>query len=217
MASHEFRTPLTTILSSVGLLEHANGTMLPERQLKHYSKVRTAVNHMTGLLDDVLLIGRAESGRLEFRPEPVAIKQLCQDITEEMQLAAKETHRIHFTAQCEQEQLLLDVSLMRQILTNLLSNAIKYSPQGGDVICSLTAEAGCLVLRVRDEGIGIPERDRTRLFDAFHRASNVSSISGTGLGLAIVHKAATMQGGTVHFTSEEGRGTEFVVEIPLGK
>jgi len=217
MASHEFRTPLTTILSSVGLLEHANGAMPHERQLRHYNKVRTAVNHMTGLLDDVLLIGRAESGRMEFRPEPVGIKQLCQDIAEEMQLVVKETHRIHFTVQFEQEQLLLDASLMRQILTNLLSNAIKYSPQGGDVTCSLTAEAGCLVLRVRDGGIGIPERDRTRLFDAFHRAGNVGNISGTGLGLAIVHKAATLHGGTVHFASQEGRGTEFVVEIPLGK
>jgi len=129
----------------------------------------------------------------------------------------KETHQIHFTAQFEQEQVLLDKSLMRQILTNLLSNAIKYSPQGGAVAFSLSTEANCLVLRVRDEGIGIPMRDQARLFEPFHRAHNVVNISGTGLGLAIVYKAVTLHGGVVHFTSEEGEGTEFVVNIPLGK
>lgn len=217
MTSHEFRTPLTTILSSTELLEYANGTMSPDRRLNHYGKVRTAVNQMTRLLDDILFISKTENGHLEFAPEAMDIEQLCRDIIEEMHLITKKTHLIDFSSHFTSGNAFLDPRLMRQIITNLLSNAIKYSPAQSTITFTLAEQNQQLILTVQDKGIGIPQADQTHLFDSFYRASNVRHISGTGLGLTIVQRAVTLQGGQVQFHSKEGLGTEFVVTIPLPK
>lgn len=214
MASHEFRTPLAIILSSTELLQDYSQKFSEEKKLQHFQRIQTAVKHMTGLLNDVLLIGKAEAGKLEFQLAPLSVTQFCCKLVEELQLTTS-TCAIVFRTQDQGITACMDEKLLRQILTNLLSNAIKYSPAGGAVYFDLGCEQGEVVFRIQDEGIGIPAADQARLFDSFHRASNVGTISGTGLGLAIVKKCVDLHSGKVTVKSEVGRGTTFTVMLPL--
>ena len=214
MTSHEFRTPLTTILSSAELLESYGHKWPEEKKLVHLQRIQTAVNHMTNLLNNVLLIGKAEAGKLECKLAPLDLAQFCRALVEEMQISSN-THTIAFRIQNLCTAAYMDEKLLRQILSNLLSNAIKYSPQGGTVHFDLICQQGEAILQVRDEGIGIPAADLAQLFNSFHRASNVGTISGTGLGLAIVKKSVELLAGTIVVKSEVGVGTAFTVTIPL--
>lgn len=214
MASHEFRTPLATILSSTDILKRYNHKLSEEKKIEHFQRIQSSVKHTTGLLNDVLLIGKAETGNLEFQPTPLELIKFCRDLIEEIQFNTN-SHVITF---CTQEQFInacLDKKLLRQIFSNLLSNAIKYSTQGGTIQFDLICEPGKAVFRIQDEGIGIPIADQTKLFDPFHRASNVGNISGTGLGLAIVKKSVDLHNGSIVVESEVGAGTTFVVTFPL--
>jgi signal transduction histidine kinase len=214
MASHEFRTPLTTIVSSADLLEYRMDRMTDEQKRKHFRKVQDSARHMTQLLDDVLTIGKADAGWLEIRPAPLDLRVLCEDVLEEIQLDVRPGLSIRFTSEGACGGVIADEKLMRNILSNLLSNAVKYSPHGGTVHLDLHCGGEDITIRVQDEGIGVPEKDQPRLFESFHRAENVGAIKGTGLGLAIVKRAVGLHGGTVRFTSEEGIGTTFTVVIP---
>ncbi|MBE9189498.1 PAS domain-containing protein [Gloeocapsopsis crepidinum LEGE 06123] len=214
MTSHEFRTPLATILSSAELLEYYSHKWSEDKKLSHIHKIQSAVNHMTSLLNDVLLIGKAEAGKLEFNPQPLDIIQFCSSLVEELQISTTE-HQIIFQAQYQNLIVCLDEKLLRHILTNLLSNAIKYSPQGCLVHFDLICQKDELVFVIQDEGIGIPKLDQEQLFNSFHRASNVGVISGTGLGLAIVKKSVDLHGGQITVDSEVNRGTTFTVTLPL--
>ncbi len=216
MTSHEFRTPLATILSSAELLEHYSHKWSEEKKITHLQRIQTAVKHMTGLLNDVLLLGKAEAGKLEFKPKPLDLEQFCRELVEEMQLNAS-SHRIIFHAQNQCPTACLDEKLLRHILSNLLSNAIKYSPESDEVHFDLIGECGEAIFRIQDRGIGIPAADRAQLFDSFHRASNVENISGTGLGLAIVKRAVDLHGGKIAVDSQVGVGTTFTVTLPLNK
>lgn len=216
MASHEFRTPLTTILSSTELLQEYSSKWIEEKKIKHFHRIIFAVNYMTRLLNDVLLIGKAEAGKLEFNPNLINIAQLCSEMVEEIQLTTN-IHTIAFSTQGKCANAYIDEKLLRHILGNLLSNAIKYSPQGDTVNFELFCEQEKAVFRVRDRGIGIPLADQAKLFDSFHRASNVGTISGTGLGLAIVKKSVDLHGGKITVNSEVGVGTTFTVAIPVNK
>ncbi|MBE9079364.1 PAS domain S-box protein [Romeria aff. gracilis LEGE 07310] len=218
MTSHEFRTPLATILSSSELLEHYSHKWTVEKQLSHLVRIQDAVKHMTELLNDVLLIGKAEAGRLEFDPAPLALTEFCQTIVEEIQITTSK-HIVNLQVHGEEQSAQLDPKLLRQILNNLLSNAVKYSPDGGTVHFDLTYETGLenaeVVFRVRDNGIGIPKSDQAKMFTSFNRASNVGTISGTGLGLAIVKKSVDLHGGDIRLKSDIGKGTTFIVRLPL--
>jgi PAS domain S-box-containing protein len=214
MASHEFRTPLATILSSTDILERYSHKLAEEKKLTHLHKIQLTVKHMTSLLSDVLLIGQAEAGKLDFKPENLNIVQFCRELIDEIQLSAK-NNTIVFDTQSEITNAYLDKKLLRHIFSNLLSNAIKYSPQGGNVYFDLICQPEEVIFQVRDCGIGIPEADRAKLFDSFYRASNVDTIPGTGLGLAIVKKFVDLHGGRITVTSEIGIGTTFIVTFPL--
>ena len=214
MTSHEFRTPLTTILSSAELLQDFGSIWDEEKKLKHFLRIQTSVTHMTGLLNDVLLIGKAEAGKLEFKPTPLDLISFCRELTEEMELAA-ENHTIIFCSGGDCTNACMDEKLLRHILSNLLSNAIKYSPSGGTVKLELIGEQKTVMFHIQDRGIGIPQADLIQLFDSFHRASNVGTISGTGLGLAIVKKAVDLHNGQIFIKSEVGVGTTFTVKLPL--
>ena len=214
MTSHEFRTPLTTILSSAELLQDFGNIWDEEKKLKHFLRIQTSVTHMTGLLNDVLLIGKAEAGKLEFKPTPLDLISFCRELTEEMELAA-ENHTIIFCSGGDCTNACMDEKLLRHILSNLLSNAIKYSPSGGTVKLELIGEQKTVMFHIQDRGIGIPQADLIQLFDSFHRASNVGTISGTGLGLAIVKKAVDLHNGQIFIKSEVGVGTTFTVKLPL--
>lgn len=215
-ASHEFRTPLAIILSSTELLQHYSHKWSEEKKLLHFQRIQTAIKQTTGLLDDVLLIGKTEAGSLKFKPRPLDLARYCRDLIEELQ-STTATHRINFGNQAHCSDAVMDAKLLRHILTNLLSNAIKYSPQGKIVYFDLICNQAEAIFQVRDEGIGIPEADQAKLFDLFHRAKNVGTISGTGLGLAIVKRSVDIHGGTISLESRVGAGTTFTVTLPSNK
>lgn len=214
MTSHEFRTPLTTILSSTELLQSHSYKWGEPRDLKHLERIHTAVERMTELLNGVLVLSRAEAGRLEFHPQPLNLEQFCRDLVEDLQSSAPE-HQLLFSLTGNCTQVAMDEKLLQHILPNLLSNAIKYSPRGGSVRFEVTCTNTSVCFQIQDQGIGIPTADLPHLFESFHRAKNVGNISGTGLGLAIVKKSVDLHGGTISVTSEVGIGTTFIVILPL--
>lgn len=217
MTSHEFRTPLTTILSSTELLEKYNKKLSDEKKAQHLQRIKVSVKHMTQLLNNVLLIGKAEAGKLQCRPVAMDLPKFCRDLVEELQLSSGEKHTIAFCHQGESLTAYLDEKLLLYIFSNLLSNAIKYSPEGGTVNFNLIFESEKVIFQVQDQGIGIPAAEQKQLFNSFHRASNVGTISGTGLGLAIVKKAIDLHQGEIAVKSEVGVGTMFIVTLPLNK
>lgn len=216
LTSHEFRTPLTTILSSAEMLEYYGAGWTTERKHEHLHRIQTAVKYMTTLLNDILIIGKAEAGKLEFRPTPLDLVKFCRDLMEELQLTDKANHTLIFDSQVEYAQVSMDEHLLRHILSNVLSNALKYSPQGGIVQFDLICQTGQAVFRIQDHGMGIPLEDQARLFETFQRASNVRNIAGTGLGLAIVKRSVDLHGGTIDVASQVGVGTTVTVTLPLG-
>ena len=215
MASHEFRTPLTTIFSSTELLQHYGHIWTEDKKFKHYHRIESAVKRMTGLLDDVLLYSKAEAGKLEFNPKPLKLRSFCSDVVEEIQLGIGEKHHITFVYSGSGKNACMDEKLLQHILTNLLSNAIKYSASGSTVLFGCYCEEETITFEIKDEGIGIPPEDQAQLFESFHRAKNVGDIPGTGLGLAIVGKAVELHAGKVTLNSEVGVGTTFRVTLPL--
>ena len=216
MASHEFRTPLTTILASAETLERYAHKFTPEKQQTVLKRIQTSVHHVIGLLNDVLTVGKAEAGKLTCTLAPIDLHQFCRDLVEEVQFAQVSTASpIEFTATGDQFQVLADEKLLRHILLNLLSNAVKYSPEHTPVTFTVACGDGESVFQVSDRGIGIPPADQAQLFGAFHRADNVGNISGTGLGLVIAKRAAEAHQGLISFVSEVGLGTTFTVVLPL--
>lgn len=220
MASHEFRTPLATILSSAELLRYYLERLTPEERNDTLQSIESAVQRMTRMLDDVLVIGKGEAQRDEFRPGALALRPLCESVVNEVRQGAARGARVHhevvLTLAQEVPTLWLDEQLVRQILGNLLSNAIKYSPEGGAVQLDARLQDDRAHVRfvVTDQGLGMPAQDMHRLFETFFRASNVGNISGTGLGLSIVKRAVDLHGGSIDVTSQLGQGTCFTVTLP---
>ncbi|WP_242041287.1 PAS domain-containing sensor histidine kinase [Leptolyngbya sp. FACHB-261] len=215
MTSHEFRTPLSIILCSAELLEHYSHKWTEQRKLEHFHRIQAVVKYITQLLDGVLVIGQAEAGKLEFKPVSIDLVKFCRSLVEEVQLSIAIKHKLTFTSQIQTMKALVDEKLLRHILSNLLSNSVKYSAEGSEVKLELTYDNSSAVFEIRDSGIGIPLVDQKRLFESFHRASNVGTISGTGLGLAIVKRSVDLHGGQITFNSKVGVGTKFTVMIPL--
>ncbi len=214
-ASHEFRTPLATMLSSAELIERYGERWDATKRARHLRMIQNSALHMNQMLDDVLAIGRAQAGRDGLCPAPLDLDQFCQDIVDQLQHTAREGQMIRYHSTGLDAPVALDVTHMRHILTNLLSNALKYSPGGQDVQFSVERTNGHLTLVVADQGISIPKADQARLFEAFQRASNVGTIAGTGLGLAIVKRSVELHGGTIGFDSAPGVGTTFTVTLPV--
>ncbi len=214
--SHEYRTPLTTIQSSAELLEHYSHKWTQEKKLTHLQRIQASTKHLSDLVSDVLFIGKAEADKLEFNPVALDLEGFCRELVEQMQLLSvtnEITLIFHSQGNCTNAS--LDERLLRQIITNLLSNAIKYSPRGSTVWFDLECIEGDATLSIKNSGIGIPAEDLPRLFDSFHRASNVGAIPGTGLGLAIVKKCVDLHGGQITVDSVEGVNTTFTVMLPL--
>lgn len=214
MTSHEFRTPMTTIHSSSELLEHYSYKWSEEKKLSHLKRIQSSIKSMTKLLDEVLTIGKADAGKLEFKPVELDVVTLAKELVEELHLTTDKP-RINLQVFGEIDEATMDPKLLRHILTNLLSNALKYSPAGGTVEFTLTGQGEYLILSVQDSGIGIPESDLIHLFESFQRASNVGSLPGTGLGLAIVKKCVDRHQGTITVNSIVGVGTTFTVTLPM--
>ncbi len=215
MASHEFRTPLSVIKFSAVMLRDYGEKLSEEKKQKYLQRIQTATDSMNHLLEEVLTLGRAESGQLKFNPAPLDAVSFCQELVESLQMSVGAQHTLIFTSSGDCASACLDEKLLWHILNNLLSNAIKYSPKGSTVFFTLSCEESRLSLQVKDRGIGISKSDQQRLFDPFHRASNVGNIPGTGLGLAILKKAVELHGGQIEVESEIGKGTAFTVTLPL--
>lgn len=218
MTSHEFRTPLAAILSSAELLRHYSDRMEEGEKDELFESIEAAIGRMTQMLDNILIIGRADADRLEFKPMPVRIGDLVDALTAEVRSAVvadgREIPEFVVSVEADTETLWLDEKLLRHILGNLLSNAFKYSPRGGVVRFTTRVENGRIDFTVADQGIGIPNDELHRLFESFHRAQNVGNIPGTGLGLAIVKKAVDAHGGVIEVESVVGAGTTFRVSLP---
>jgi len=220
MTSHEFRTPLATILANSELLENYSHKWSEDKKRELFGRIETAVMRMTDLLNDVLLISKAEAGKLVFKPTVLNLVTLCYSLIEEVQLGVGSKHQLNLSISSNSQDMPLgwiDEKLFRHIFTNLLSNAVKYSGIGSTVYFELAyePEAEQVVFQVRDAGIGIPPEDQPHLFEIFHRAKNVGTTPGTGLGLAIVKRSVEVHGGTIEVASQVGTGTTFKVILPL--
>lgn len=215
LASHEFRTPLSTILISAQSLEAAAEPGLSTvQQAKIYTRIRSSAKRLNQLLADLLTLTRAEAGKLEFSPELVNLRQFCQRIVDDVQGSLEQPRLIEFDAEGECDRALVDPKLLQSILTNLLSNAVKYSQPSQSVQLQLVCLPKTLEFRVRDRGIGIPAADQAHLYDAFYRGSNVGTIGGTGLGLAVVATCLRLHQGHIAVDSQEHQGTMFKVVLP---
>ena len=215
MVSHDFRTPLTSIQGFSELLCYQDDKLSPPERSRYFEKIGLAVDRMLELVDQVLTIGSLEASEATLKVSLLDLREFCQDLIETLQITTGEQHPIqcHIEGNCH--QVWLDEGLLRPILTNLLSNAIKYSPKGGDIQLNLACQSSQVVFVVRDQGIGIPAKDQSHLFEAFHRCSNVGQIKGTGLGLAIVRQCVEAHQGTISVESQVGAGTAFTVTLPL--
>lgn len=217
MTSHEFRTPLATILSSAELLRFYGQRMNEADRTAVITKIESSVQRMTHMLDRVLMLGRTEAGMMEFRPEALDLVRLCGSVLEEARAAhGTARHQVRLAAETPVLDGQFDEKLVRHVLGNLLGNAIKYSPEGGDVVLRVRVHEGQAELAVEDQGIGIPPAEIPHLFTSFHRASNVGEIKGTGLGLAIVKRSVDLHRGAIAVDSAPGAGTRFTVRLPLG-
>lgn len=215
MISHEFRTPLSTILSSTQLLERYWNTLSEEKRQKHLPKIETAVDRMISLLDDVLFIGRTDGNKVVLSPKQLDIRVFCTEMIEEISVSGYGTNRVVFDIEGNVDKAMLDEKLLRHILLNLLSNAHKYSPLDSPVDFKVQTNPNSIIFTVQDHGIGIPTEDLEHLFEAFHRATNVGNVQGTGLGLSIVKRSVDIHNGTITVRSEIGIGTTFTVIIPI--
>jgi PAS domain S-box-containing protein len=215
MASHEFRTPLSTVLAAAQLLENSSHAWdNSEKWLRNLRRIQDSVKNMVQLLDDILTINRAETGKLEFNPQPFNLEKFCRQFVEEMQLNAGTRHTLNFVCRGKATEVCLDKQLLRSILANLLSNAIKYSPNGGRVNCSLKFATDHVRLQIQDWGVGISPDDQKQLFEPFYRGKNVRHIPGTGLGLVVVKNYVDLHGGSITIASEVNQGTTINIILP---
>ncbi len=215
MASHEFRTPLSTALAAAQVLENSQHEWdNNEKRLRNLHRIQDSVRNMVLLLDDILTINRAETGKLAFNPKPLSLELYCRHFVEEMQINTGNQHHLAFICTGSSISVSLDEKLLRSMLSNLLSNAIKYSPHGGNISLSLEFQSDHLILKVQDQGIGILQEDHKQLFEPFHRGKNVKTISGTGLGLVVVKKCVDLHQGNISIHSEVGLGTTCIITIP---
>ncbi|YAG16270.1 histidine kinase [Nostoc sp. DSM 114161] len=219
MTSHEFRTPLAVIASSAGILKSFSHKLDEQQKQRHLQCIQTYVQHTTQLLDDILLINKAEAGKLVFKPSSVNLVDFCQTLIDELQLSSP-NHHLVFSPQyqgnpADKNHFIMDSQLLRQILSNLLSNAVKYSSSGSNIQIDLLIQEQIAVFLIQDEGIGISVEDLQHLFESFYRGSNVGNTPGTGLGLTIVNKCVCLYKGRITFASQIGVGTTFRLELPL--
>lgn len=214
IASHEFRTPLGTILSSADLAYQYHGLGDEENTAKHINRVKSSVKQLTEILNEFLQLGKIEEGAFQPSPTEFSLSECCEALMEEMNTLKKQGQEIIYTHEGNQDIVVLDRQHTRNILVNLLSNAIKYSPPGKRIWVKAFANKDHVEFQVKDEGIGIAEEEKAQIYDAFFRAHNASNIQGTGLGLNIVQRYLKLMKGTISMESELNKGSTFTVRIP---
>ncbi len=221
MASHEFRTPLATIQTSTELLQHYHARLSAEQREEAVADILQSVQRMQGMIDNFLMLGRMQADAMKCEPRRIGLVEVLQHIASECAIADDHQHLVMLDVEPGigmTQQLLLDEMLLRLIAGNLLGNACKYSAAGSSVTLRVQRhtelEREWLCIAVSDHGIGIPQADLPRLFEAFHRASNTGEVRGTGVGLAIVQRAVQSHGGSIEVHTEQGVGSTFSVRLP---
>ena len=214
MASHEFRTPLATILSSLSLVKKYGEQQDKENQDRHIKRIKSSINNLTDILNDFLSVSRMEEGRIEYKPEPFNIKTFVEEVVSELFALCKEGQVFDILHQGP-ETVVSDPKLLKNILFNLISNAIKFSNEDSTITISSSLDDTSFYLTVKDAGIGISEEDCKHLFERFFRGQNATHIQGTGLGLSIVAKFTELMNGKLKFSSVLNKGTCIRLQFPI--
>lgn len=214
IASHEFRNPLATIKIATEVLQRYGEKLSEDRKCRHLQRIQSATDSLNYLLEDMLTLERASSGKFQCEPKWIDVVSFCQEQVEALQFSAGNRYHLQLFIAGEYTYACLDEKLLWHLLNNLLCNAIKYSPNGGTISLTLAGDETNVTFQVRDQGIGIPSESQERLFEPFYRASNVGMIPGTGLGLAIVKQCIEMHDGQITVESVAGQGTTFTVMLP---
>ncbi|MBF0492611.1 MAG: PAS domain S-box protein [Deltaproteobacteria bacterium] len=214
MASHEFRTPLAGILTSVDLINRYQNPADYEKRLRHINSIKSSVRNLTLILNDFLSLDKLEEGKVECHPSSFPLFKFITSFLEDLQFVSKKGQKILTQFQGNDDQVFMDGDILRNILNNLFSNAMKYSPENSEIKLSLELNDTQVILKIEDEGIGIPEEDQKYMFERFFRAHNVTAIQGTGLGLNIIKKYLNLMQGSIDFTSHENKGSTFTVVLP---
>ncbi|MCB9454393.1 MAG: PAS domain S-box protein [Anaerolineaceae bacterium] len=212
LVSHEFRTPLSAMTTTVSLVVDYFDRLSREQVLEKLTQIRQQIRRMVDMMEDALRFSRSDAGMTEFSPVEVKVSTLCQKVIDTLQLVDDYQHTIILEADSGSVQ--ADPRLLDHVLTNLLANAIKYSPAGTAINIEVTRQADFWQFAVQDEGIGVPEDDLSRLFEPFYRATNVRNLPGTGLGLSIVRDYVILHGGDIKVESTIGVGTTFIFTLP---
>ena len=214
IASHEFRTPLATILTSAELMEKYTSLDQEENRVKHYRKIRTAVSRLSEILIDFLSANDIEKGKIKNHPELFNLVEFTQKIIEDTK-SFNGIHAVQYKHIGNYENVFLDMKLLKTCIVNLLINAYKYSPNGGviEVTTKHSATEGVFLI-IKDNGIGIPKKDHAHIFQTFFRAKNAENIQGTGMGLSITQQFVKIMKGQISFVSQENKGTTFTIKLP---
>jgi PAS domain S-box-containing protein len=214
MASHEFRTPLSAILSSASLISKYDKTEDNEKRLKHINRIKSSVTNLTLILNDFLSVGMIEEGKVYANYSLFNLKELHNDCVLEISTVKKENQKITNGFEGLEKEVNLDKQMVKNIYLNLLSNAIKFSDDGKEITLLTKVSDSEIKIIVRDNGLGIAEDEQKKLFERFFRGKNVTNIQGTGLGLNIVAKYIELMAGEITFNSELNKGTTFTILLP---
>lgn len=212
--SHEYRTPLTSILTAASTLKKHYHHLNEERRARFLDIIEVKTRHMSKLVDDMLLVNEIELSKTKFKPLPLDLLNFFSDLIEEQRLTLDERHLLSFKLTGNNKGFWGDRCLLRQLFFNLVSNAIKYSPHGGEVEFHLMGSEAQITFTITDQGIGIPDSEQGNIFQSFSRGSNIDTIPGTGLGLAIVKACVEIHGGEIWIESEVNQGTKVTVTLP---
>jgi signal transduction histidine kinase len=215
IASHEIRSPLGLIGITTNMLKRYFDRMPEEKRNEHLNAIEHEVGHMADILNNVLVLTKAEAKNFQFHPVCLNVSMFCQGIVERFSTMSEATHSITFSTTDEYIEMNVDPKLLEPVFSNLLSNAIKYSPAGGPIRVELIRQNKDVLFKVHDKGIGISEEDQQHLFEAFYRGENVNKIQGSGLGLLIVKQFVELHGGTISVESKADQGTTFTVQLPF--
>lgn len=215
MASHEFRTPLSTIMLSVDILERHSYKLSDDKRANYFKQIKLAITRLTQLMDEILLVDQSSTGHLKLDKRTLNLTQLIDNIVEEYSLTWEERYSIQYLRPRKERIVNVDEKVIRNIIYNLLSNAIKYSPEGSTITLQIDYLINHVQMTIQDNGFGIDESDVPHIYERFYRGKNVSTISGSGLGISIVKDAVELHHGEIDLKTEVGKGTTFTIRIPI--
>lgn len=217
LVSHEFKTPLSGILTSATLAEKYTKDSQQEKREKHLSTIRNKVHYLNNILNDFLSIERLDSGRGQYKFSSFGLKRLINEVIYNANITLKDGQEITYPKEIEDHELHMDEKILELILSNLLGNAIKYSPENTLIEFRVDFEGESIVFEVEDQGRGIPQKDQKHIFERYFRAENALLDQGTGIGLNIARTHLENLGGSISFKSMENKGTTFVIKVPMNK